>query len=581
MKRDLNALTDGVFDAVVIGGGIFGVCTAYDMAQRGLRVAIVERDDFAAATSANSLKMVHGGIRYIQHMDIARIRHSAAERRAFLRVAPHLVRPLPIVIPTYGHGMKGKEVLRIGMGLFDLLTIDCNRGIKDRNRRIPWCKTIGRDQTLRMYPGLKSEGLTGAAVFSDGQMFNPTRLVFAFLQNAVDASAVAANHVECTGFLRDGDKVTGIKARDTLGDDELEIRANLVVNAAGPYAEKLLDIENTKLDQKISYSRDTAFVVNRKLTADDHAIAIQGTTNDPDAKLSRGARHMFVAPWRDKTLVGVWHGVHQGDPDSFTVTDAELERYIDEMNRIYPAWGLTMDDISIWNAGLVPFGDNPDGASHLEGEDLKYGHRSHLIDHAQTHGIENLITLIGVRYTTGRYEAEKTTDLALKKLGRTARACRTAEVPVAGGDIANYDALVTQAKRAAPQGLDGEVIRSLVANYGTGYRAIFNRIEADPGLAKPIGTSKTILAQAVHAVDWEMANTLSDIVFRRTDLATGEYPGTAALWRCASELADKLDWTEAEIERQVQRVAGRFPTATVRRVDASVPGSTDAETDAA
>lgn len=581
MKRDLHALADGVFDAVVIGGGIFGVCTAYDMAQRGLRVALVERDDFAGATSANSLKMVHGGIRYIQHMDVARIRHSAAERRAFLRVAPHLVRPLPIVIPTYGHGMKGKEVLRIGMGLFDLLTLDCNRGIKDRTRRIPWCRTIGRDRALRMYPGLSSDGLTGASVFCDGQMFNPTRLVFAFLQNAVDEGAVVANHIECTGFLREGDKVTGIKARDTIGDEELEVRAKLVVNAAGPYAEKLLGIENTKLDQKISYSRDTAFVVNRKLTADDHAIAIQGTTNDPDAKLSRGARHMFVAPWRDKTLVGVWHGVHQSDPDSFTVTDAELERYIDEMNQIYPAWGLTMDDISIWNAGLVPFGDNPDGASHLEGEDLKYGHRSHLIDHAQTHGIDNLITLIGVRYTTGRYEAQKTTDLALKKLGTTATRCRTAEVPVAGGDIANYDALVTQAKRAAPEGLDGEVIRSLVANYGTGYRAIFDRIEADPRLAEPIGSSKTIQAQAVHAVDREMAKTLSDIVFRRTDLATGEYPGTAALWRCASELADTLDWTEAEIERQVQRVAGRFPAAAVRRVDASTTASSEAETDAA
>ena len=158
MKRDLSRLTDSEFDLVVIGGGIFGACAAWDAAQRGLSVALIDRGDFCSATSANHLKMVHGGIRYLQHGDIYRLRQSSGERRAFLRIAPHLVRPLPVVIPTYGHGMKGKAVLRTGMAIYDLLAADRNQGITDPARRIPPGSSLETNEVLRMFPGLP--GLT-------------------------------------------------------------------------------------------------------------------------------------------------------------------------------------------------------------------------------------------------------------------------------------------------------------------------------------------------------------------------------------------------------------------------------------
>ena len=158
MKRDLAALGDRHFDLVVIGGGIFGACAAWDAAQRGLSVALIERHDFGGATSAYSFKMIHGGIRYIQHGDAWRVRQSSHERRAFLRIAPHLVHPLPIVIPTYGRGMKGKTVLRLGMGLYDSLTADRNRGIPDPSRKIPWGRGFDRDEVLRLFPGLDGGG---------------------------------------------------------------------------------------------------------------------------------------------------------------------------------------------------------------------------------------------------------------------------------------------------------------------------------------------------------------------------------------------------------------------------------------
>ncbi|MEM7624430.1 MAG: glycerol-3-phosphate dehydrogenase/oxidase [Planctomycetota bacterium] len=561
MQRDIDQVRDQTFDLVVIGGGIFGACAACDAAQRGLSVALIERGDFGGATSANSLKMIHGGIRYVQHLDIARVRHSAAERRTFLRVAPHLVHPLPIVIPTYGHGMKGMGVLRIGMGLFDLMTVDANRGIADRSRRIPWCKTLCRPRTLDMYPGLEEDGLTGAALFSDAQMYNPCRLVLAFLQKGIEAGAVAVNHAEVTSFLRDGRKVTGVAVRDTLTDEDFPVNAKMVLNAAGPYAERLLADASVgvTLRQKITYSRDTAFVVKRKLTHPSHAVALQGTTSDPDAKLGRGERHMFVAPWRDDyTLLGVWHVVYNGDPAAFTVTDEELKIYLDEMNRIYPAWGLKLEDVALCNAGLVPFGDNPEGASHAAGQNLRYGHRSHLIDHAKDHGLDNLVTLIGVRYTTGRYEAQHALDLIERRLGRGPTPCRTAATPVAGGDIADVERFVADVTRREAGRLSPAVCRALVRNYGTAIEAVLAAADADRGLLRTLGDSTTIAAEVVHAVRHEMAVTLADVVLRRTDLATGGYPGEAVLGEVV-ELMAAAGGALADPAAQIAEVASRFP----------------------
>ena len=155
--------------------------------------------------------MVHGGIRYLQHADVARLRHSARARATFLRVAPHLVRPLPIVVPTYGWGMKSKAVLRAGMAAYDLLTLDRNRGIADPARQIPMRSFIGREEVLRRYPGLDPDGLTGAGVFCDGQMYNPPRLVLAFVQSAVAAGAVCANYVEATGLIQRAGRVAGVR----------------------------------------------------------------------------------------------------------------------------------------------------------------------------------------------------------------------------------------------------------------------------------------------------------------------------------------------------------------------------------
>src|SRR6185312_6461503 len=194
MRRDLSALSTGEFDLLVVGGGICGAAAAWDAAQRGLSVALVERGDFSGATSAESLKVVHGGIRYLQHLDLPRVRESSRERSALLRIAPHLVHPFPFVVPAYGHGMRGPEALAAAFLAWAVLTADRNRGIPDPDRRVPRGRIVSRREVLDWFPQLEQKDLTGAGMFWDGQMYNPPRLVWSFVRSALRAGAVAANH---------------------------------------------------------------------------------------------------------------------------------------------------------------------------------------------------------------------------------------------------------------------------------------------------------------------------------------------------------------------------------------------------
>lgn len=549
LRRDLAALSDRRYDLAVVGGGIFGISIAWEAASRGLSVALIERSDFCAATSANSYKMVHGGIRYMQHGDLPRIRESCRERSSLLRVAPHLVRPLPILVPTYRSLMKSRLAMRTAMSIYDLVTADRNRGISDPINRIPPGKLLSRGACLDLYPDLDTPELTGGALFHDGQMYNPTRLALSFLRSAVEHGAVCANYAEATGLLQHGGRVVGVEVADRHGGERLQLRAGLVVNAAGPWAQQVLG--GVRLDPQPTFSRDAAFVVPRKLIP-AVALAVQGATKDPDALLSRGQRHLFVVPWRDYTLVGVWHVVWDKSPDRVDVPDDDLQGFLDEINAAMPSLGLQLDDVALWNAGCVLFGENTTGARNLS-----YGKRSWIVDHSRTDRLEGLITVIGVRYTTARGVAERAVDLACCKAGLRPQASATEKTPVFGGDYDLFDDLFRGAA-AAHASLAERDLTALLRNYGSRYGDVLRYAGDDPSLYETLPGATTLKAEIVHAIRDEAALKLSDVVFRRTELATGEYPGDAALDWCAERMALELDWCETRQREEVAAVRGRF-----------------------
>lgn len=560
MQRDLATLARDEHDLLVVGGGMFGAAAALDAAQRGLKVALLERGDFCGATSAHSFKMIHGGIRYLQHADVSRIRQSARARSAFLRVAPHLTQPLPIVVPTYGWGMKSRPALGAAMAAYDLLTLDRNRGIADPARRIPRGRSWGRDEVLRRYPGIAQDGLTGAGVFCDGQMYNAPRLVLAFVQSAAAAGAMCANHVEVTGFLRRGARVEGVVARDRLTGERLEVRARMVVNAAGPYAEYLLRAcLGQRPEPAIPFSRDAYFIVGRRLLPDGHALTLPAATSDPDAILSRGPRHLFLVPWRDVTLVGVWHKIFPDHPDTYAISEPELASWIAEINGACGGLDLGLDDVVLGSAGLVPFGENAANAHHL-----KYGHRSRIIDHAAVDGTPGLLTVIGIRYTTAPVEAGPVVDLAARALGRAIPPSRLEWTPVRGGDVASMAGLVADARRQAPA-MPQASLESLARNHGACLGEVLAVAAEQPELARPLPGSAVLGAEIVHAARHEMALTLADAAFRRTDLCTAGPPPDTALAEAARLMALAAGWGAARREDELDRVRARLRQARTGR----------------
>lgn len=554
MERNLKDFTNKTFDIVVVGGGIFGACATWEAALRGYSVALLEKGDFSHATSANHYKMVHCGVRYLQHADIYRLRESSKERTALLRIAPHMVHTLPIMIPTYGHGISGKAFLGAGMLVYDLLTIDRNMGLSS-SKKIPRSRFMSVQDVVTQFPGVRKTGLTGAVIFDEGQMYNPPRLVLSFIHSAMDRGAVAANYVKATGFLRSGNRITGITAQDELTGNQFDIRGKMVLNTAGPWAHRLLrSALDIRLNPQPIFSRDLAFLIPKRFES-RFGLALITTTKDADTIVDRGGRHLFAVPWRDYTLIGVWHKVYNRSSEELCVEERELEGYVSEVNAAYPGLIDSLADIRIVNMGLTLFGEE-----ERQGfQQMSFGKRSQIVDHAQTHQLEGLVTLIGVRVTMARVMAVKALDLVSARMGRNGNRPDSSRIPIYGGDLGDLNSFIASTQKELSDHLKDEQITALIRNYGSRYTDVLQYAETNPAFYETLEGSTVIKAEIVHAVRDEMAQKLTDVVMRRTDLGSAAAPAPQALNTCVSVAGAELGWDQKRSQKEIQEVLRVYP----------------------
>ncbi|HVQ29351.1 MAG TPA: FAD-dependent oxidoreductase [Vicinamibacteria bacterium] len=391
MRRDVAALAAGPHDVLVVGGGIYGVTAAFEAARRGLKVALVDALDFGAGVSWNSLKTIHGGLRHLQRLDLASHRESVRERRTLMLMAPALVRPLPFLVPTYGHGLKGREAFGIGLLVNDLLSIDRNRGIPAAHR-LPAGRLLGPKDTLSRVPGLPADGLSGGALWCDAQVESSERLVMAFVQSAVAAGAEVANHCEAVALLRSGTRVVGARVRDVESGVEHEVKAGVVLNAAGPGAARLLA------------SAGIPASVGPMLMAVNLVFDERWPLPDRLAVGARaGGRYLFLVPWRKSILAGTEYWTEQQHSGAEAVASFQQE-----VARAFPWAGLGASKVALVHRGLVP------GEGGAEG----LATRPRFLDHELRDGVPGLLTVQGAKYTTARAVAERAVRLLGLKLGR-------------------------------------------------------------------------------------------------------------------------------------------------------------------
>lgn len=422
MQRDKNieTLRSNEFDVLVIGAGVHGACVARDAALRGLKVALIDKVDLNGCTSHNSLKTIHGGIRYLQHLNLKRTIESIREQAIWLKTAPHLVRPLPFLMPTYGWGMRGPLVMYLGIRLFELIGLGRNRKLRAENR-IPFGRVISANSCLSKAPGIKKENLTGGAIWYDAQVAYADKAVFQICQQASDKGAAIANYLEAQEFIFESNQVAGVKVRDLVDSSCFEIKAKQVVNAAGPWVKELLSDANIENDQSDTLPLTKSMNLVTTRAAPNYAVSIQSKFKS-DSKVDSANRLYFVVPWDGQAMLGTTHFSYTSNVNGLTYEQDEIEDFVEQINTAYPDYCLSIDEVSYCYQGLTPAEENESGQSSRS-------HHSRVIDYSDM-GISNLISLVSVKWTTARLVAERATDLLVRKL-KLDRPCLTryTEIP--------------------------------------------------------------------------------------------------------------------------------------------------------
>ena len=479
------------------------------------------------------MKTVHGGVRSLQTGNPAELRAFVRERRALSRIAPHLVHPLPFVVPTYGGLTRHPLAMQAAFKLYDFLSSDRNAQ-PDEAKHLPPSRRVSRDECLALNPLIAPDGVTGGIIWHDCQMYNPDRVVLAFVQSAVGAGAVVANYLEATGWVRQGERIVGVTVEDREGAGVFDLQAKLVVNAAGPWSPAL----TADLPPGLASGRPVGLskamnLVTRPITG-DHALG--GIAH---------SRFLFAAPWRNVSIVGTSHDPYEGPGGSPPVSLADVTSFLAEVNEAFPAARLSLDDVRLVHRGLLPSADA--AGADLAKESIVRDHRAD--------GVPGLMSVVGVRYTTARGTAESAVDTAVEILGRQAPPSRTADTPLAGGLIEDWTRFLAEATAAGDRLLGSDTRRRLAMTYGSGQDQILRSLGDDPGLAAPLSDDCPIThAEIRHAVHDEMAVRLSDVMLRRTEAGSAGHPGYDALAAAARLMGDLLRWTPTEGDREINRV---------------------------
>ncbi|HEX2038283.1 MAG TPA: glycerol-3-phosphate dehydrogenase/oxidase [Acidimicrobiales bacterium] len=518
----LARLRDDEFDVLVVGGGITGAGVALDAAARGLLTALVERDDFASGTSSKSSKMVHGGLRYLQQHEYLLVYENLAERQRLLENAPHLVHPLPFLIPLFGRGGVVKKAVAKAYSTA-LWLYDLTGGIRigKRHRRLPV------DEVLAHLPVLKPEYVVAGFLYYDAQA-DDARLALTIARTAVlDHGAVAANYAGVVELLKDAD---GRACGARLADGTV-VRAAAVVNAAGVWADDVRALDEGEHPQSIRPAKGVHVTVPWEKVRCDIAAVIPVVAD---------RRSIFVVPWGDRVYLGTTDTDYDGPLDDPQCTADDVRYLLDAFN-VFSREPLTEDDVLGTWAGLRPL--------------VRSAETERTADLSRRHAVmvskSGVVTVTGGKLTTYRKMAADTVDEVVKVLGRGSRRSPTKHLALR---CAEGTQELRDPDAAARLGVDADLLAHLVDRFGGEARAVLAMLEADPELAAPLVPGLPYLrAEAVYSARYEMAHTLTDVLARRTRaLLLARDAAAEAAESVAKLLAPELGWSAAEARRQVE-----------------------------
>lgn len=523
--RDFDALGSTTWDVLVVGGGIHGLATALDASARGLSVALVEAGDFAAAASFNHQRTAHGGLRSLQSGRIGYARESIRERRALARIAPRLLRPLPFMIGTYRSVVKNRLALRAAFK-FDAWLGRHRNDALEPELHLPVAKLTSRAATLKLFPGVRQDGLTGGANWYDYQIVYSNRLAIAFAEGADTRGARLVNYAEAVGALKESGKVSGMRVRDRLTGSETDVRARVSVNCAGSRSNQVMGLFGvTGHDVPMALAMN--LVTSRP--ARDMALAAPGSSG----------KMLTLTPWQGRALIGTWLSDELTTSPDAVPSAAEIDAFIAEANSAFPALKVARGDITLVHRGVVP-------AAKGAGRRAEILSTPRILDHS-SHGAAGAITVVGVKFTTARAVGAKAAGTAARAAGTASRFTDTDRTILPGAGIADHEALTIETARAVHLELAPPIIRHITTIYGDRCAAIVRLMAEKSDWRIPLVPGRpTVGAEVIHAIRAEMACTLGDIAIRRTELGAMGHPGADMVKAMAGIAAEELGWDTAQ-----------------------------------
>jgi glycerol-3-phosphate dehydrogenase len=549
----LGRMRDEVFDIVVIGGGVTGCGVALDAATRGLSVALVEKRDFAAGTSSRSSKLIHGGLRYLEQLNFALVHEALQERTLLLdRLAPHLIRPVSFLYPLTHRGWE-RPYVAAGLLLYDTMARS-----RATSQKLPRHQHLTRRKALKLAPALRPESLVGAVRYYDAQV-DDSRHTLTVARTAAANGAALATSARVDGFLREGERVVGVRVRDLESGEELDVRGRQVINATGVWTDELQSmIGRGRI--KVRASKGVHLVVPRDRIHADSGLILRTTSSV-----------LFVIPWGRHWIIGTTDTEWQLGKAHPAASRADIDYLLREVNKVLRQ-PLTAADVEGVYAGLRPL---------LHGESEATSTLSR--EHAVSQPVPGLVTVAGGKYTTYRVMAADAVDMASYGLDqRVPRSC-TDVTPLVGA-VGFRAAWNRRRRMAVSSGLHTARIEHLLQRYGTLTDELLDMVAADPRLGRPVpGAEDYLNVEIVYAASHEGALHLDDVLTRRTHISIETFDrGVAAAEPVAHLMAEVMGWDDDTIKREVEhyllRVAAEVESqeqADDRTADAARLGAPD------
>jgi glycerol-3-phosphate dehydrogenase len=527
-RAALGQLTMQPADLLVIGGGINGAGIARDAAMRGLRTILVEQNDLGSGTSSRSSRLIHGGLRYLEQGEFGMVLEANRERRTLLRIAPHLVWPLPFVFPVHRGDRISRWRLAAGMLLYDALALF-------RNVRVH--RMLGKRGMLEAEPMLRDRGLLGGARYYDAQC-DDARLVVATARSAMQHGALVSNYMAVTALDRTAGRVVGAQLEDRMTGERGAIRASVVVNACGPWADQVRRLEDAGARPLLQPTKGVHVVVDRSRIDHREGVAF---TSPIDGRV------MFVLPWGDLSYIGTTDTDSLEPPGDLHVTGDDIVYLLRSANARFPSARLSVEDVRASWAGLRPL--LLDRGRQLTSDRSR--------EHDIVHGSGGMLTVVGGKLTTYRSLAAEVVDVAMRELrhrdGRPRHGeARTDIEPLPGGETADLSQF---RERGLELGIPSVSVDHLLRHYGTEAAGIFNLGGADRRLFRRlVPDHPAIEAEVLHAVRRELAQTVEDVMVRRFHhyYEHGEH-GVPAAHRVAELMGEELGWDQARVKAEASR----------------------------